>query len=850
MKRQTYSYFDGAHIAGNLALSKGNLLLQTAIACDNARMARSSASVLTPSNVEFLIYSPNGSKPTLTGKAMMLGIALQGANLNGYVGSDALAYGYSPGDGKLYCNGSAVATLGAATYGDYIGVIVDPQNLLLTVQKNGKPLGSPYTLPAVAAWYFAATVSGTPGAMAALANAGATPTRYAAGNGWSSPRVTIEPIYLGTEPFISQPTDDLAHQKFNGDIDRQASAIFSRGVSFWPWGASAPTVAGSSIQLDILDPNRQYDDLLTQDVRDLPVTFSRVAQGEPLDTAEAVYDALLDRVEPLSDQKKRLYLKDKLVIAQNQLTRPLFPPTVDVSVAGKPIPIAWGICRTYAPPCYDTNELDYACNDAPLAQIGIPRIQGSPIPPGGYTQTADGEGIHLTSTPSGKVTNESSSFAGTFSIAASDYLGGIGNFATASLTGGIPNGWTAGSAHYQSYFPSVTGFSVAGSSPNQRLHAPNYGNMAWLKTNSITLKAWRSYAFQIKLTQVPPYGPMPSSEINDWIYVFPAQIVFGYTPNPQITTFPLAVMNIPTTGTFIGVFTNTTGADQPFVFAFLSNAERALGAAIEIESLFLNELPPLSTNVPLAGPGLDASLRDFLISHGPYDALDYDPTGAQAIDSNGYQYGLYVSESETPSAQACCKQLLDSATADIFVGRDGKIRTVQLFAPESFTGAIAGSLTVTDFDGFLIPSPDNAENLTTRLSGARNYSPLSEADFAPTSAMADRVKLTQPYQWTVVGSSQLSPRYAAANFASALGTCLDVETHGQAEIDRVTAMYSVPRNFYRVDVFTPPGREIEIGDVWNVTYPTGALVNGQNLLVVGLEEKPSEEITTVHFWGL
>jgi hypothetical protein len=63
-------------------------------------------------------------------------------------------------------------------------------------------------------------------------------------------------------------------------------------------------------------------------------------------------------------------------------------------------------------------------------------------------------------------------------------------------------------------------------------------------------------------------------------------------------------------------------------------------------------------------------------------------------------------------------------------------------------------------------------------------------------------------------------------------------------------LYSVQRNFYVVEVATPMGRTLDIGDVWNVKYPNGSLTNGQNLLVVGLVEKPAAQTSTVYFWGL
>jgi hypothetical protein len=48
MTARIYSAFDSTAAGPQLVLSQGNLLLQTAITCDNARMVRSSAPANEP----------------------------------------------------------------------------------------------------------------------------------------------------------------------------------------------------------------------------------------------------------------------------------------------------------------------------------------------------------------------------------------------------------------------------------------------------------------------------------------------------------------------------------------------------------------------------------------------------------------------------------------------------------------------------------------------------------------------------------------------------------------------------------------------------------------------------------
>lgn len=423
-------------------------------------------------------------------------------------------------------------------------------------------------------------------------------------------------------------------------------------------------------------------------------------------------------------------------------------------------------------------------------------------------------------------------------------MGGEGNFGSATAqSGGTPNrtgqptGWN-GDGGYAGQDAKTTVFQLSGSSPNKIVSQGNIADAVYtLKdTSSFRILNGRSYAYAITCTAVPSYGDGTDPVTGQPKSSLPAQLAIGWLPNDgthqKISFFNYTQFRIPTATTYTGVFTNTTGADQPFVLGFLCNDRiYPAGGSLSISKIVLNLLPPVGQQSTLPGPGLDDMLKALLVTRGPYDADEYDSTGALAIDAaTGYIYGMHFGSSDTPTLETAYRPLLDSAGADIFEDRNGDLQTMRIFAPEDFAGSVAGSLTVTDFASYLLPWPDNAENLTSRFSGAKNYAPSSDADFqnidANTLPLDERKVLEQPYAWTVTGGGQLSPRYASANTANPLGTCLDVQAHGQAEADRITALYSVPRNFYVGDVFTPIGREFELGQVWNVTYPTGSLTAG------------------------
>lgn len=230
---------------------------------------------------------------------------------------------------------------------------------------------------------------------------------------------------------------------------------------------------------------------------------------------------------------------------------------------------------------------------------------------------------------------------------------------------------------------------------------------------------------------------------------------------------------------------------------YLANELIEVGNQLGISNVKIQQVPSVTDNVALTGPGLNEMITAVAITRGPLTAAQYSSADAIAIDTaTGYSYGLHHASNEQPQVEADLKLILKCVCGDFYQGRDGKIHIFQLIAPESVSsGSITGSLTVTDFSGYLEPWPDNAENLTTRINGMRNYNPYTDPDFGSTS-LTDcpatvRARLKQDYQWTAVSGVQLAQKYAPyATSAPPLNSLFDVLAHGQAEIARVCSMYA------------------------------------------------------------
>lgn len=894
------SAFSETSLGRGLALSVSDSILQTKIRVDEHRMARSQYGIGENSgHVEFYIYSPNALAAsavldaTSSGHRVCVGIVDGQASFAKYVGEDAHGWGIEP-DGYVWHNGAIVARFAAWTLNDYIGATLDQVRQTLTFKKGNTDLGT-ISLPSESAgaiiYYYAATVSGNPGDLAVWANAGQTPQRYPGSTvgGWFHLRTGLVPLYLATEPYICASDDEMPNQKFEGDIDHAPS--INRGVKFWPWGSSAPSQLqrGSQIQVSILDPHGDYDELMSLDIRDQLVSISTVYQGDAFSTATPILEAVIDHCEKPTDQTKTLFCADKLALLQSQLVRPLFAPNADPAVAGKPWPLSIGICRTYAPPFYDTANLKMAAGDEFITAVGKWRHGGREWAyTVNYSVDVDGKTFIAAEPPTAKITAETTTFGGTFTENDVDILtnsSGTGVFGSAVANAhGQPDGWV-GTGGYFRDDPINTVFQLTGVSPNKVLRQLQSADTVYrLKRSGSTVAPGETCAYEVVVKQAPYYGPAVDAQ-GEPIDILPAYLGFGGADSNSFqfylwTKFPIAEPQFyhggtpPAAVTYRGTFTNNQNIALPVIFGFLCNnmnqGSGGITSLLDVENIRVVELPALLQNVTLDGPGLDGMLQDIFVTHGPLRADEYDPAGAVAIDAaTGYKYGIHVSENETPQCMDVARPVLDSCCADSYVNRAGKVATVRLIAPEDVDDAdIAFTLTANDFQGYLQPFPDNAENLRTRLSGCKNYDPYSEADFANVSLddvpQIVRKQLEQPFQWTVTANAVLSPKYDYATSADPLPSQLDREADGQTEITRVCKFYEEPRNFYVGTVFVKAGRSFEIGQVGDVTYPfrdfeddadlvselSGAVAPTTRRLFLADIQESGDGLLSLVFWGL
>jgi hypothetical protein len=156
-----------------------------------------------------------------SGTAINTGILAYNSALNIYLGQNTLGWGYN-GNGSVYNNGSAVATLNSYTTGDVIGVAFDATSGKLWFSKNGvfQASGDPGagTLPNVSSipssLYFSTVSDGTGATPVWSANFGqqgfkyTPPTGYVALNTYnlSTPTIAAGNQYMDATLFTSPGT--------------------------------------------------------------------------------------------------------------------------------------------------------------------------------------------------------------------------------------------------------------------------------------------------------------------------------------------------------------------------------------------------------------------------------------------------------------------------------------------------------------------------------------------------------------------------------------------------------------------------------------------------------------------
>lgn len=231
----------------------------------------------------------------------------------------------------------------------------------------------------------------------------------------------------------------------------------------------------------------------------------------------------------------------------------------------------------------------------------------------------------------------------------------------------------------------------------------------------------------------------------------------------------------------------------------------------------------------------------------------WSSSDAAAIDSvTGYAgIGYYAGNQGTPSD--ALSAILQSYTADWWQDADGVLRLARLIDPDTVADAeLSFDLDWTELADDLIVMPDLAPNLTRRMFFQPNGVVLGPGDLITdlvqlTPAM--RQSLTSQFRGQVYSSGVLARRYAHADSAAPVASRFDRREDAQREIDRLVAIYAVPRNFYAAHLTARTDLVLRPGQVGRITYSRYGLAAGRKVLVTGVTSDPVSGEHTIKFWG-
>lgn len=868
MALRRYAAFSTANSGTGLEIEQGGRVITTELSSlDINRISRATVGVTEDTHyAEFTIY---GEAESIT-NLVSIGVCTAATGLtSSYVGGDveSTSVGYRVAEGEIHVGGASVASVTAGANGDTVSIRLDfalatPSIAFflngVLLHSMAIPDGSP-TLMLGEEIYLAVSVgSTTAGDILVFANTGRVDFVYESLSvtslgGWWAYDVLEEPLRISTKEYLSGSDEDPPNTRWRGWITSAAGSKIEE-VVFWPWSDTTPRA--SLFSITVSDPDGQLDYLIGGSWRDEEVEILSVDDGAALSTAVPFGTYVFDSCEVISDGEKRLVFRDDRVLLERPLQTRFFLPTADSDVAFRPYPTTVGVGYNIEPVAYKILDLLYALDSKGIQNIGKVRDSGDPLDstasPADYTVLQSGQVIQLRNDPFGVVTTDvsvtGSSYVPDEGDPPPDALSGIGD-PFAGTPGSTPTGWT-GTANGADWAPRLTA-----SSGRVAFQQKSAGNNPYIQATGVTLTAGQPYLFQYTIHTASVADP---NLLGPRVYVCQSSNIFTEigtsVPINADTTFPITVTFTHTPVVNHSVFMHyhagnligTDGVHDCEVGEFTiveipvvdpTESDNAVEEALAVDSL-----------------SLEGILRQLIEVRSGLPASYWSSADAAAIDTaTGYTGSGYHSR-EQVQRRVPIDWVVQSYGAAIHKDSSGVLRITRMIAPEDYVDGSPDTLSyIYEYQMLsdLVPIIDDAPNLTTQLSLRKNWRKLSETEVVSDDVdvpLSLRRKMGRDYRHTVSSGTQLAAGLDHALGNDPLETLLNLLADGQAEINRICAIYAYSRCFY--DVTLPLDIAPEVGAICVVTYSRYGLNNGVQLMCVRVESDPIGRESKVRFWGL
>ena len=206
--------------------------------------------------------------------------------------------------------------------------------------------------------------------------------------------------------------------------------------------------------------------------------------------------------------------------------------------------------------------------------------------------------------------------------------------------------------------------------------------------------------------------------------------------------------------------------------------------------------------------------------------------------------GLYL-DRDTNADQAI-NDICDSVGASLLVSREGLFELHRFEAP-----AVTATLDLDAddvFEGKLEVAEVEPPKVSISLEAARNWSPQSEGELAGYVADIGEQELYQrPGIVVTATNAGVAADYPLARADDTLRTLFHDEADAQDEADRRAAIRDEAHFRYKATV-SAASFQVGIGDTLNLTHPRFGLSGGENCLVIGLSESPSNRTCELELW--
>ena len=359
----------------------------------------------------------------------------------------------------------------------------------------------------------------------------------------------------------------------------------------------------------------------------------------------------------------------------------------------------------------------------------------------------------------------------------------------------------------------------------------------------------------LPLTSVTKFGSGKSVQVRVTIPSLPEGVVAialatGTTINTILVKWTKA-------GTYNITITNTDGVDHDLYLIGVPLVPGTIPVPPTVSSIQIIAYddtwsPPARLTDPavLQSIKLADYIHQVLDVRGETVGINWSLEDAQAIDTaTGYEgVGVFLSGGETVS------QTLDMAlvsyTACKWCDASGVVRISRMVAPESVTPV--GVIDINAMGEDLVPVMDTAPGLTTQMGVRRNWAKMNDGELLQPTInfpLAVRQSMLRPFQQTASSAQPLAAAYRHALYAPPIASAFDVQEDGQAEIDRICAIYTVARWFYSVTVELDALPTLDLGQVWTLIYPKYGLASGKPVMVIDYEPDLLAGTANIILWG-